>query len=200
MRSSKLIKPPYKWDDNKTEEAVFLSYKKNFFFCFSIWVFFHEHSRFTAAGLEPGTFGFRAQVANQKWNIKSVQLEIKKNKQNSQFIFYYRQIFNPFSATHPPKPIRYSLVSRICWNEYWDLVMLNMGIILNLLSFCVWCYWFTIVKWKSIVTQAFVEILGTVIKAKENFMLTHIFFVAWERLWWICTFSALILQALSRLN
>ena len=43
-----------------------------FFFFFCIGVFFHEHSRFTgqqgkgeAAGLEPGTFGFRAQVANQ---------------------------------------------------------------------------------------------------------------------------------------
>ena len=37
---------------------------------FSIWVFSHKHSRFTgqqekgkAAGLEPETFGFRAQVA-----------------------------------------------------------------------------------------------------------------------------------------
>ena len=77
-----------------------------YFFFFSIWVFFQEHSRFTvqqgkgeaislsllitsthftdtqkvvgrliqkthfrtqpAAGLEPGTFGFRAQVANHK--------------------------------------------------------------------------------------------------------------------------------------
>ena len=49
-------------------------------FSFSVWVFFHEHSRFTGPqgkgeGIyltplyqrkEPGTFGFRAQVANHQ--------------------------------------------------------------------------------------------------------------------------------------
>ena len=59
------------------------SYLKNgrtshVFVFFSIWVLFHKHSRITglqgegmlnqnrtvSAGIEPGTFGFRAQAAN----------------------------------------------------------------------------------------------------------------------------------------